>query len=335
MIPKNASGREQGDTASLPAGRERVIDYIRRMTAHDLAGTETGAVLDALLGSPGKLLRPRLLLLCASFGPERTEKRERLYMLAAMVELIHTASLVHDDIVDEARFRRGAPSVQSRFGKDAAVYAGDFLIARVHLWEARERFREASVLLSETIEHMCTGEIGQAALRYRTDVTAEQYLSNIRGKTASMFRAACTLGAMESGCGRPLTERLGRLGENLGIAFQLRDDLLDFLSDEEVQGKETHKDFRDGIYTLPVILALGTPEGQKKLGPMLEQNRVRPLEGAELAEMERAVRDCGGIEMATEELRRYDRESLELLDPLAGQAPAEEIRRIVYELDAV
>ena len=110
----------------------RVKEYIRLFTANSLQGSPTGAVLSDALSSAGKMLRPRMLLLSSAFGPYRQMRLDRICMLAAMVEMTHTASLIHDDIVDDAAMRRGKTSVQSRYGKDAAVYAGDFLIARVN-----------------------------------------------------------------------------------------------------------------------------------------------------------------------------------------------------------
>ena len=326
-------------TNSRPAGEQeeiaRVRHYIREITGDHYAGTEAGAVLDAVLDAEGKMLRPRLLLLSAGFGPQAAERRETLYLLAAMVELTHMASLIHDDIIDNAQFRRGKPSVQGRFGKDAAVYAGDLLICRVNRRLAQEGLTEASVLLSETIERMCAGEIGQAAWRYREDVTAARYDSNIRGKTASLFRCACTLGAKEAGCGPEDTETLGLLGESIGIMFQLRDDLLDFRSTDAAQGKDTHKDFHDGIYTLPVILALETPEGGRLLPPLMRENRDRRLTAAEIAEMEDIVRRSGGLAAAEREVHRCCDRSLELLATLADIPARAVIGKLLRKLDAI
>ena len=109
---------------------ERVNYYIHKIAENSFAGTRTGAVLDDVLGSSGKMIRPRLLLLCSAFGPYAMERSERLCMLAAMVELTHMASLIHDDIIDEAPFRRGKPSIQGKYGKDAAVYALCFCLPR-------------------------------------------------------------------------------------------------------------------------------------------------------------------------------------------------------------
>ena len=313
---------------------DRVRQCIRTMTAHSFAGTETGAVLDDVLGSAGKMVRPRLLLLSSGFGPFKEERSERICLLAAMVELTHMASLVHDDIVDDARFRRGKPSVQSRYGKDAAVYAGDFLISRVNYWEAKEDLREAAMLLSETVEKMCTGEIGQAVCRYREDVTAEEYLRNIRGKTAALFRTACLLGAREAGCPEEEAEKLGTVGENIGIMFQFRDDLLDYISTPEACGKDTRKDFLEGIYTIPVIFAAETKAARERLLPLMRQNKAGTLTESGLRQMEELVLESG-VERIRQEIHRYCRQSIAVLDTLENNEANDRIRELIGKIDAV
>lgn len=314
---------------------ERVKYYMHTIAENTLAGTGTGAVLDDVLRAPGKMVRPKLLLLCSAFGSHAEEKRERLSMLAAMVELTHMASLIHDDIIDEAPCRRGAPSIQKKYGKDAAVYAGDFLIERVHYWQVKERFLDAALLLSRTVEAMCVGEIGQATCRYATNVTVENYLENIRGKTASLFRTACQLGAIETGCDALTTEKLGCFGEYLGILFQFRDDLLDFTSSAAREGKDVHKDFHDGIYTLPVLMTLKEQEGRESLLPLMEKNREHTLSAEEIARMEREVVRCGGVARTEGEIHRYAAMARTLLGTLPDIPEARKIGRMLDKLEAI
>ena len=311
---------------------DAVHSQILNITAHSLSGTPVGEVLDDVLASPGKMLRPRLLLLCGSFGPDGEERFDRLCLLAAMVELTHLASLVHDDIADNAQFRRGKPSIQGKYGKCAAIYAGDLLIARIHLRLAQEKMDGAAQILSQTIERMCLGEIGQERCKYRSDVTREEYLENIGGKTASLFETACFLGAKESGCAEAVCETLSALGREIGILFQLRDDLLDFASAEEQEGKELHKDFRDGIYTLPVIHTMQTPEGRALLLPLMERGRCEDLGEEELMRMEETVRACGGIAAAQEEILRRANACGALLDGLPACDATDEIREMLRGL---
>ena len=312
---------------------QRVKHYIRTIAENPIAGTRTGDVLDDVLDSSGKLIRPRLLLTCGALGPAFPQRLDRLCILAALVELTHLSSLIHDDIIDDAPLRRGKPSIQSKYGKDAAVYAGDFLIARINYWEAKEGLNDAAMRLAKTVEDMCIGEIGQAMCRYREDVTVHAYYQNISGKTASLFKTACAIGGEEAGCPPSVIETLERFGCCLGVMFQLRDDLLDFTSTGQKAGKQTHKDFRDGIYTLPVLMAMNSPEGRAALLPLLERNRQHGLTDAELEEMERTVHRFGGVDATWKEIHRLCGEGHRLLDTLGGHPSAEKLRAILEQLN--
>ena len=282
---------------------ERVRFYITLITEHKFGSTSVDTVLQDALSLSGKLIRPKLLLQCGMLGPHWQAKTERLYLLAAMVELVHAASLIHDDIVDNAPYRRGKPSVQSKYGKKAAVYAGDFIIARIHYHAALNQLNETAAVLSKTIEAMCSGEIGQAACSYKEDVTTEEYFFNIQGKTGALFKAACTIGAAETGCPEAAVNTLAAFGENFGCIFQLKDDILDFTSSQTVQGKKVHKDFRSGVYTFPVLMAMRHPEGREAILPYMRDNAKRRLTNKEIAAMEAAVVRFGGIEAAYEKVR--------------------------------
>lgn len=296
---------------------------IARITAHPYAGTPVGDVLDWAASSKGKRIRPMLLVLSSLYGPQCFERKSRLTLLAAMMEVTHLASLIHDDIVDDAPLRRDRESVQQRFGKDAAVYAGDFLIARVQFFQAQENLHEAGMILADAIGQMCAGEIGQAKCRYREDVTMQEYLCNIRGKTTALFRASCRIGAVESGCRTDITEKLDRLGEALGCMFQFRDDLLDFTTDLPDLGKETHKDFREGIYTMPVLMAMRDPRAKELLLPIMRQNREEGVRCEQIRTMETIVRRYGGTENTQKEILRYRDRCEKILQELpAGSATA-------------
>ncbi len=309
---------EWKSTSIVPVDKamERVKYYIDRFTSNTLEGTRTGAVLSDVIGSTGKMIRPRLLLLCSAFGPDKDAQFETLCMYAAMIEMTHMASLIHDDIVDEASYRRGKLSIQKKYGKDAAVYAGDFLISRVNYWLAMEHKNDVAACLSKTVEEMCMGEISQAMYRYDAQMTVDQYLKNIKGKTASLFQAACIIGAKGSGCDHDTVRNLGKLGEYIGIIFQLRDDLLDFTSDSSAMGKETHKDFYDGIYTMPVLLARQSPEDGNLLKVLMEKNADRNFGSEDIALLEQAVKQGRGIEGTIARINEYTSTCRKLLDSM-------------------
>ena len=193
---------------------------------------------------------------------------------------------------------------------------------------------DAAVLISETVEKMCVGEIGQDLCRYREDVTPETYLENIRGKTAALFGTSCLLGSMEAGCTKEESENFRRLGEDIGIMFQFRDDLMDFVSTEAEEGKDTQKDFRDGIYTLPVLLAAETEEGREALLPFMRKSREGTLSSGEVRQMTGVVL-ARGVEKAKQEIHRYAKEAIALTEPLAEGAPKAQIRKLIGKLDAV
>ena len=281
---------------------DKVRYYMHLIASHPYSGTEVGRVLDDTLDVNGKMVRASLVLCAGAFGPNFETKFDRLSMLAAMVELTHLASLVHDDIVDEADFRRGKPSIQRKYHKDAAVYAGDFLITRVNYYEAKEHLNDAAAVLSQTIERMCAGEIGQALCRYKANTTVAEYLNNIRGKTVELFKGACRIGALEAGCSEDVISKLECFGENLGIMFQLRDDLLDFTSTKAEMGKATHMDFREGIYTMPVLYAL-TQDKSGELLAIMQKNAIQNLTDKEIQETEKLVVALGGVESTIKEIR--------------------------------
>ena len=311
----------------------RVKEYIRRIAENPVPGTATGTVLDEMVDASGKMIRARLILQCGRFGPAFGRQADRLCQLAALVELTHLASLIHDDIIDDAPYRRGKPSVQSRFGKDAAVYAGDFLIARTQFWLAKEQLNAAAMRICAAVERMCIGEVGQDLCKYRTDSNVADYTRNIRGKTASLFEAACAMGAEQAGCDEATVRTLERFGSALGMLFQLRDDLLDFTSTAQQEGKQTHKDFRDGIYTLPVLLAMESDEGRSTLLPLMEKNSREPLTDAEIGQMERLVVQYGGVARTREAIHRYAAEAGRALDELGEHSAAKTLKGMLGKLD--
>ena len=311
----------------------RVTHYIRQIAENPVSATPTGRVLDDALDLSGKMLRPKLLFLCGSFGTQFAQHFEQLCIAGAVVELTHLASLIHDDIVDEAPYRRGKPSLQSKYGKDAAVYAGDFLLARGQYRLAAEQLNDAMVRLAQAIEQMCLGEIGQSAGRYSTAVPAEHYYRNIRGKTAALFRCACGTGAALGGCTEEDVRLLEQFGETLGVIFQLRDDLLDFTSTKAKEGKQTHKDFLEGIYTLPVLFTLQHPDGASEMLALMQKNLLEPLSPAELHRMEQLVTDCGGIDHTWDEIHRHAADGYALLDRLPPCGATKKLKGMLNQLD--
>ena len=294
--------------------------YMRLIVGNPLADTETGSIINDAVSSSGKMIRSKLLLLCGILGPLWEAKKERLCALAALVELTHLASLIHDDIVDDAPYRRGKPAIHSKYGRNAAVYAGDLLIASVYYYQAAEQLNESGAALSKAIERMCAGEIGQDACRYKEEVTIEEYLHNVKGKTAALFQVACRIGAREAGCCDALVSTLERFGENIGFMLQLRDDLLDFTADGKAPDKELHRDFLSGIYTMPLLKALEHPDAQKMLRPVIRENARRRLSSEEISDMEKNVIRLGGIDGTRAEIKTLAKKNEKLLNTIEDNA---------------
>ncbi|MCR4429927.1 MAG: polyprenyl synthetase family protein [Tepidanaerobacteraceae bacterium] len=243
-----------------------------------------------MVGAGGKRLRPVLVLASARFGRYDFEKTKPL---AVAVELIHTATLVHDDIVDDSPLRRGIPSIQARLGKDVAVFAGDFIFCKV--FELLTSMNNLDILrrISRVMYKICEGEMKQREDLYNTDVTFRNYVCRIQRKTALLFGLSCELGAASCGAHIKVVRALNQYGVKLGIAFQLIDDLLDVTCDEYDIGKPGGADIREGVITLPVIYALQKSLQKDELRYILQKQKQTVKDTETALEI---VRDSGGVE---------------------------------------
>jgi len=243
--------------AVLEAGGSELAGLLERTEAR-LApvagghGSELGRHAGGTLAAGGKRLRPVLVFLCADGTAPGAD--DRLVAAGTAVELLHMATLVHDDVLDGAELRRGRPTVFAEGGRAAATATGDLLFSRAFAELVATGSDEGVRVLSTASSALARGELMQRADAWSDDVTPERYLERCRLKTASLFEASCRLGALFGG--RPeLAERLGSFGERLGVAFQMLDDVLDVAGPPERTGKPRGADLFDGTVTLPLILA--------------------------------------------------------------------------------
>ncbi len=254
-----------------------------------------------LLAAGGKRFRPLLVLLAGQLGDPDDP---RLVPGAVAIELTHLATLYHDDVIDEARSRRGIPSANARWDNTVAILTGDFLFARASEISSALG-TEVTKALAETIAQVCEGEIREVQGIGRIDGDEARYLDVIRRKTASLIATSCRLGGMLSDAELEVVEGLERFGRALGLAFQLSDDIMDLTADRAVLGKEPGADLREGVYTLPVIYALRESARRDQLRTLLTAG---PPEGDRLAAALDIVRSDGSLELAratvTEEVRR-------------------------------
>jgi len=230
----------------------------------DGAGETLESNLKRIISAGGKRLRPILAYLCYRMGGGRETD---ILPLMCMLELMHTVSLIHDDVVDNAPLRRGQPTINSTCGISAAVRSGDFLLAKSMEYLHVYRGTGINEVLVDVSTQMCLGELMQQKAKFDTNLqTKDTYFLQVHRKTASLIAASCYTGALAGNMPESEAKMLRLYGEKLGIAFQLRDDLLDY-SDTQLFGKTTGQDIKSGTFTLPVIMLLenGVPDSVRTL----------------------------------------------------------------------
>lgn len=265
------------------------------------------AILE-LINSGGKLLRPAFLIIAARFGEF---KEDEVYPLAAVLEMLHMATLVHDDIVDDSKLRRGSETVQAKYGKDYAVYIGDFLFCRCFKILSEHSTLKNIKVDSNVMSRICLGEIDQFSSKYNVQVSVKKYLKRISSKTAELFALSFYSGAMASGCDYKLCRKLSNIGHEIGMAFQIIDDILDYTGDEKTVGKSIGNDIKQGIYTLPLIYVL--EKKNSELSFLLDKGS---FEEKDLRDIANTVKVFGGIEKSRVLAERYTNRAFNLINTL-------------------
>lgn len=273
------------------------------------------AAAEHLFGAGGKQLRPAIVLLLSRATMLDREITPRHRRLAEITEMIHTASLVHDDVVDESELRRGIPTVHSRFGNRVAVLAGDFLFAQASWYLANLDNLEVVKLLSEVIKDFAEGEIQQGLNRFDPNLSIESYLEKSYYKTASLMANSAKAAGLLSGVEPDIATNLYLYGRNIGLAFQVVDDILDFTGSTEVLGKPAGSDLKSGNLTAPTLFAL-----EEK--PFLEKLIER--EFTEMGDIEEAlelIKASQGIDRARELAVKHAHLAVEHLANLPPSQP--------------
>ena len=278
---------------------ERVNAMILSRTGSEV--TMIPEVANHLISSGGKRLRPMLTLATAGLSGYQGDGHVKL---AASVEFMHTATLLHDDVVDESDMRRGKIAARIKWGNEASVLVGDFLLGQAFRMMVEVGSLRALDILSAAATVIAEGEVMQLAAAKNTETTEDEYLAVIRGKTAELFAAACEVGPVIAG--RPKAEQAAcrSYGMNLGIAFQLVDDALDYGGNAATLGKNVGDDFREGKITLPVVLSFrrGTDEERAFWKRVLEQGEI---EDADLEQAIAIMRRHRALEDTVERARHY------------------------------
>jgi len=285
----------------------QVEEFLRRVIQSPVQDMTAMAL--HLLSAGGKRLRPALTILSAQFAGE---VNSRTIAFAAAVELMHTATLIHDDIIDKAEMRRGRAAVHTLWGNEAAVMCGDFLYAVAFNILASDGDIEVIRTMAQASSQVCEGEVLELQLAFNPNITEEQCIEIARMKTAELMAAACKIGAMSTGANSRLVNALDSFGRDLGIAFQIVDDVLDLESSVEEVGKPVGSDLLEGKVTLPVRFALDSLDEKEREIWMkrISEGAITPREVAQLAQF---AREQGILERARKVAKNFACSALESL----------------------
>ena len=277
----------------------------------------------------GKMLRPRFLLIGASFGKASSKKHEdNLIRLAAAIESLHVATLIHDDVIDESKLRRGRESVQSKYSKEYAIYMGDFILSRCFVMLSKLDIEKTLLVeMAKAMNQICIGEMKQHKYRFNTMVNPIDYLRIVSRKTATLFTISLSAGAQYAKASEEIVKLLARIGHEIGMVFQLVDDLLDYEGSIEEVGKDLEKDMMKGYYNIPVLFAMQSEQvtERKKLQELLE-NAEHIYENKEI--IIQLIKELGGVKRTKELALRYNRRAIHLIEKL----PDSEGKELLYAL---
>ncbi len=257
----------------------------------------------------GKQMRPMFVFLSAKLFENITEKT---YQAASMIELLHTATLVHDDIIDEANFRRGFFSINAIWKNKIAVLVGDFLLSRGLLLAVKNQAFDLLEIMSSAVQDMSEGELLQIEKARRLDITEGVYFNIIRQKTATLIAACCASGASSSGQNSATIEKMREFGEKVGIAFQIKDDLFDYTQSPLI-GKPTGIDIKEQKMTLPLIYTLNSvnESTKRQIINVVKNHNNNEKKVAEVIEI---VKNNNGLEYAKMKMEMYHKEALNILN---------------------
>ena len=261
-----------------------------------------------LLHAGGKRIRPVFVLLAAKFGHYRINT---IKDVAVALELIHMASLVHDDVIDDAELRRGKPTIKAKWDNRTAMYTGDYIFARALELMAKIEKPFAHKILADTLVELCIGEIEQIKDKYNFEQNVRTYFRRIKRKTAILIAVSCQLGAIAADVEEEIHKKLYQFGYYVGMSFQIIDDVLDFTGTEKELGKPAGGDLHQGNITLPVLFAM-EDEGLRK-----ELIKVRAsTDRIEIERLIKIIKDSGAIEKSLQVSEHYLNKALAVLDEL-------------------
>lgn len=277
-----------------------------------------------ILNSGGKRIRPQLTIIAARLGGYYGEKA---VILSGAIEAIHTATLLHDDVVDHADTRRGLPSANTLWSNEMCVLGGDFMLARAFLSIASLDDQRIFRLVCDTTARLSEGELFQMSNIGNIEITEDDYLQIVVDKTAVLMEAACRGGAILGNLAPEQEEAIAKFGFNLGIAFQMTDDVIDYRSEKEVMGKNPGNDLEEGKLTLPLIIALknADPAERQRIESM---TKAKQLADGDLLWVREFLERRGGIEAALEKGRDYLNKAREFLEAFPDSEEKQALNRL-------
>lgn len=288
-----------------------------------------GELLSQIFQAGGKRLRPAICLLASRATSKQDQEFSRLHIiLAVLTELIHSASLVHDDVIDSATLRRGKQTVNRRWNDRVAVLMGDLLFAQASICLSRIMNPVIVGIYGQVLGDLCAGEIRQMRAQYLTKVDWDAYIHKSYCKTASLFEAASHSGAILNGCSDETIQTLKEYGRNLGICFQIVDDLLDVTATVEQMGKEAGSDLQGGILTAPTLFILERGDAaSKQLEELIKTRAINQPEGTQKALA--VIRENGGVEKTAELARKYGKAAKDCLIPIPNSIYKSSLEELV------
>ena len=304
------------------------LENIKKIIKDNVKSSEKefDEAISPLVDAGGKMLRPAFLLLAAKFGEY---DRDKMHNLGAAIEMMHMATLVHDDVVDESKLRRGVETIQHKYSKEYAVYIGDFLFCQCFIMLSGFNYSTENLRdISKAISKICMGEIRQYNIRYLRNTSLKKYIKVISGKTAALFSISFYTGAKESKCSEKTSKLLGRVGYYIGMAFQIIDDLLDYSGDTSKLGKNAQSDLIKGYYTLPLIYAMAE-DSENKISAILDNSS---LNNEDVKEITILVNKYKGIDKAQNLADKYTKKAFDYIEKLPECESKEIIKDITQKL---
>lgn len=281
-------------------------------------------IISYLVRAGGKRIRPAFTLLAAKFGKDSFEKA---IPLAAAFELIHMATLIHDDVIDRSELRRGKPTIKALYGNNVSVHAGSFIFAKALNIIEKYKNPQISYLLTKASVEICQGEIAQLDFAFNPDHNIREYLYKIRKKTSLLITLSCQAGALATDTPREAVRSLGRYGHYVGMAYQIMDDILDYVAEEGTLGKPVGSDLQQGLLTLPAIYVLqkGDCKARAELKKIISKKELNEEDICRAVEL---VKKTQAIDYSQAIANKYVKKSVKELERLPANDAAETLQKI-------